>query len=189
MFISKERLHKESLPFQKSLVLELIHEIKTTELDIILSKKGPPDSSVVLTLFTAKNYIENKRELSLETYQDYKLYFTDNYNQVIDFKKYLNNPFIPEEIQLELKKFYNTGYTDVNPMQTYFILITGNDHEIENSESKSDGLYAGNGEAFKSWALFKESAHNLSYAIGQWIRDNCEPIDGTIYLELVEIDN
>jgi hypothetical protein len=183
----REKQKKDFYPSQKLLLLELINDLKTSKVDVILSKEGPEDSSATLTLFEAKNFIDNGRELSHEKYDDYKLFFTDDSSQVIDFKKYIYSRYLPDEVLDDLKRFYNSEFIKADPTGLYFIVITETGQETTAKEN-NEGLLSGDGEAFESWLTFKESAYNLNFVIGQWIRDNCELNDTKLFEQLDYID-
>jgi len=184
----RQKKRKYVYPKQKEIILELIKDLNSSKIDIILSKIGPDDSSVLLTLFEARKFLNNKRELSLEQYDDYKLFFSENNNQVVDFKKY-SNKFLPDEILTELENFYNAHYTRVYPTGLYFIVVLESRQENWDTEDNSTGLFTGNGRAFETWLNFKESADNLSYVITQWIRENCELTDIELFERLEEIED
>jgi hypothetical protein len=184
----REKNKKDLYPFRKELLMELIHDLKTRKIDIILSKEGPADSSLSLTLFEAKNFFDNKRELAREEYDDFKLFFTDNYSNILDFRKYVGNKFLPAEVLEDLKSFYNTSYTKADPEGLYFIVITENSVDNNFTEEISYELLSGDAPAFKSWLSFKQNAHNLNFVICQWIRENGDANDTVLFEELEYIE-
>lgn len=189
-YYQKKSQQKKSLyPLQKKLVTELIQDLKSSAIDIILSSKDREDSSVQLTLFEAKNFIDNRRELAREKYNDLPLYFTNNYTQILDFRKYMDNKFLPEEIVDELRNFYNTKYSSVHPDEAYFIVLADSSSETDSSLNLQEGLHSGNGEAFDSWITFKESATNLNFVIAQWIRENADSTDKVLFEQLHYMEN
>lgn len=189
-YLHKKAQQKRSLyPLQKELVLELIQDLKSSAIDIILSSKDREDSSVQLTLFEAKNFIDNRRELAREKYDDLRLLFTNNYSQILDFSKYMDNKCLPEDIRDELRNFYNTKYSVVHPDEPYFIVLADSGSETDYSANLQEGLHIGNGEAFDSWLTFKESAGNLNFVIAQWIRENADSTDQVLFEQLHYIEN
>lgn len=188
-YYKKAKQKKELLPLQKELVLELIRDLNSSVIDVILSSKDREDSSVQLTLFAAKNFIDNRRELAREKYDDLPLLFTNNYNQILDFRKYIGNKILPEEVLDELQNFYNSTYTSILPTDPYFIILSDSTSESETPENREEGLHRGNGEAFDSWIAFKEGATNLNFVIAQWIRENAESTDTFLVEQLRHIEN
>jgi len=174
----KNRNKKKQLyPNQEEIVRYLINDIKTAKIDVILSEKGPQNSSATLNLFSAGEFTDNGKELSDKKYNDFKLFFTDSLSQIINFKKYLDNPFLPIEILEELKHFYNTSYTREKSQGLFFIVITDIAAENQSNDDGADGLLLGNARAFQSWKVFKEDAHNLRFVISQWLKENEKPDD------------
>ncbi|MCK6649514.1 MAG: hypothetical protein L6Q66_07650 [Bacteroidia bacterium] len=189
-YYHKKAQQKKSLyPLQKKLVLELIHDLKSSKIDVILSSKNREDSSVQLTLFEAKNFIDNRRELAREKYDDLPLLFTNNYSQILDFRKYMGNKYLPVDILDELRNFYNTKYSMIHPDEPYFIVLTDSSSENKSTANMQEGLHCGNGEAFDSWITFKESAANLNFVIAQWIRENADSTDGVLFEQLHYMEN
>lgn len=158
-------------------------------IDVILSSNDREDSSVQLTLFEAKNFIDNRRELAREKYDDLPMLFTNNYTQILDFRKYIGNDFLPEEIQDELLNFHNTKYSSIHPTGPYFIVLSDVTSQSDTSGNREEGLHRGNGEAFDSWINFKEGATNLNFVIAQWIRENAESADTVLVDQLQHIEN
>lgn len=180
----KKRLDRALYPIRKDLLLELIVDLKQMSFGVTLSKIGPEDCSIQLSLFEAKNFLDNKRELAREKYDDYVVCFSDTGKALFNFREYIENKFLPKEVAEELKHFQNTEYALVDPKNPYLIILTENDPDTIYTEENGEILFQGNGEAFDSWLTFKESSHNLNYVIGQWIRENGELNDTILFDQL-----
>ena len=187
-FYKKEKRNKNLFPQQLELVVELITDLRKSKIDIILSRKGVDDSALILNLLEVKDFIENRRELSHEKYEDYKLFFTDESYQILDFRKYIHNRFLPKDIHEELKHFYNTHFVKTEPEGPYFIIITEPGQENQVSEGSNSGPLSGNGDAVESWLVFREHAANLHFEIDQWIRENANLRDEKILEFLDELN-
>ena len=183
--ISRKRKKQEIFPAQKKLVLELIRELKTSRIDIILSDRSGEKHSATLNLFEARFFLESKKELALEKYDELPLFFSDEVSQVINLKKFINNPVFPNEILEELKDFHNESFKPVRPDIPYFIIITDITTPDQNGEYPLEGLFKGSGEAFSSWLNFKEGADNLNFVIEQWIKENERHVDSELYAEFL----
>src|ERR1700740_2313728 len=97
-FHNKRKQKKKAIhPLQKKLVLELIDDLRKNKIDILLPNTEPKDSFITLTLFELKDFIDSKRELAKEKYDEFNLLFTNNFNQVIDFQKYFKDAILPKE--------------------------------------------------------------------------------------------
>ena len=184
----KKKLNRALYPLRKDFLLELIEDLKSISFGVALSHNGPEDSSIHLSLFEAKKFLDNKRELAREKYDDYIVCFSEKTKTLFDFKKYLDNEFLPDEVSEELKHFQNTEYTIIDSKNPYLIILTENNSEKLHGRESKEILFQGNGEAFDSWLTFKESAHNLNYVIGQWIRENGELNDTILFDQLSYIE-
>lgn len=171
------------LPGQKEIVLELIRELKTCRIDVVLADLGGEKHSASLNLFEARFYLDGKKELAHERFDHLPVFFDSPSSQVIHFKKFFSQPVFPVEIREELLHFQNTVCEPVKADYPYFIMLTDiQEHDDSDSDA---GLFRGNGRAFASWLAFKECADNLNYVIGQWIREHEKIADSELHAEFL----
>lgn len=174
---------RSMLPGQKEIVLELIRELKTCRIDVVLADLGGEKQSASLNLFEARFYLDSKKELAHERFDHLPVFFDSPTSQVLHFKKFLSQSVFPAEIRDELIHFHNTSCEPVKADYPYFIMLT-DIQELDDWDSDA-GLFKGNGRAFASWLAFKECADNLNYVIGQWIREHEKIADSELHAEFL----
>lgn len=88
-------------------VNDLVCHLNGTVFDVSFTKFSDNGSSGIVyktNIFEVKNF---RTIDEIEVFTDSLICFRRNSNQLLDLKKYINNPFVPINIASELEKFYS----------------------------------------------------------------------------------
>ena len=181
-YIAKNHLKTK----QVDLVCELIECLNNSSIKVgfaTFNKDGHSftGAGFLFNIFELGNYDKIPDGLNIK-YEDEVVLFKSNSNQILNIKKYINNPLTPKRIADELLRFYNRNAfhidtTDSNYIFKNFVLIeTGilgeniifNDALIKNKSQ----IIESNLEVFLSWKHLKESSKHLKIIIEKWLKEN-----------------
>lgn len=159
---------KEILPKQTLVVRALLETLSSLQIKLTANTALDSESPQVLSLIDIANFIEGRYRYASEYYDQYKVVFKENKNNLIETDMYLSNPDLPPIIKEELQHFKNSSCKSLVPPGSYFIVEALTLYE---PAIHQNGLCCGDGEAFQNWLTFKESIDNLQFIVYQWLEE------------------
>jgi hypothetical protein len=100
--------------------------------------------------------------------------FSKGINQILDLKRFVNDPIMPQGISTAVGKFYNTdtreiSYKSINT-KVHFVRINTGLFEVNRSYKKIDksDLKRGDAEGYRTFLAFKVCCIKLLSEINTW---------------------
>ena len=121
-------------------------------------------------------YIQKQNEI-LNNINTTPIYFSITSNQVVDIKKYIDNPFLPKDIADKLAGLYSSRMFElkINDLpETQIIILTTSHYEkalINNQESKGI-IKRSNATAISNWESLSTTAISIEAAIIKFLNRN-----------------
>jgi hypothetical protein len=143
---------------------------------------------VLYNIFEVGNLLDTKqvnrltnKTVDYKEYDDMRILLENDSNQLLNIKKYVDNPFLPKSIANKLILFYFTSHETVNRTNlegSAFVVKTSifedGKHLKRENISDSDLLlgkvYENSGFASATWLNLKTNARKLTKEVDEWFK-------------------
>jgi hypothetical protein len=122
----------------------------------------------------------NKRQRNKQSvFEDNFVLLNKKSNQILNVKKFIDNPFIPKKIADKLLQFYSWNFDGTNnehlgAQLEYCVVIESKNNEEQDLAfvKKTDRFIHGNAIALRSWLSFVKCSEDLRKTIENWFLEN-----------------
>jgi hypothetical protein len=109
-------------------------------------------------------------------YDDAKVLFSPNSEQIFDIIKFIDNPFIPKKIADELINFHNSGYELIDAIELMesdkkYVKINSR-ISFSDATQRSGKLIEGDMTSSMTWLNLKEHSNKLLQLLRAWFSEN-----------------
>ncbi|WP_282126998.1 hypothetical protein [Marinifilum flexuosum] len=118
-------------------------------------------------------------DIDFKEYDDFKVLFDSQSNQIWELKEFINNPFLPKEIADELISFYSIRCVlkdrkELEDSRAKIIVLKSKCFEMGKISEKIEypDFIEGSAIALESWLQLKSYSLKLTHTISYWFKKN-----------------
>lgn len=162
---------------QVEVMSDLVEYLNNTRINLSFISKKTDDKPIIEEIKEPLNIFEiacfdSVYKMNRLVYNEYAVCFAENTNCVLDLSKFVNNPFVPQDIANILMSFHVSElivYED-KFLPDIFVMICNckTDNLIDVNNCMIPKFQTVKGKDIQEWKDFKECCYSVSVALKDW---------------------